>query len=194
MCKKVSFLIFLVLLVGLGVGSASAADPDLIGWWKFDEGAGTIAADSSGLGNDGKFGPEGAPKWVAGKFGGAIYLDGADDYINIDVIANDMPANNNITVSAWVMQTTPDAGNVIGGNESGGGHDFIFGVTAGGQLLIEADTVHNYGSGLNDGQWHMITYVRNGTTAYLYIDGVQVGTETPGGDPHREVQWSIGQE
>ena len=27
--------------------------PGLVGWWRFDEGAGTIAEDSSGYGNDG---------------------------------------------------------------------------------------------------------------------------------------------
>jgi hypothetical protein len=194
MSRKSLFLIFLVLLVGLAANSASAVDPDLIGWWKLDEGAGTICKDSSGLGNDGKFGTPGNPKWVAGKFGGGVYLDGNYSHINIDAVAKSMPTNNNITISAWINTTATVEGNVIGGNESGGGHDFIFGMSSTGQLLIEADSARYYGSGLNNGQWHMITYVRSGTTATLYIDGVQVGTETPSGDPHREVQWSIGQE
>ena len=167
MSRKAYFLVFLVLLVCLAVGSASGADPDLIGWWKFDDGSGTIATDSSGLGNDGKFGPEGTPKWVAGKFGGAIYLDGADDYINIDVIANDMPVNNNITVSAWILQTTADTGNVIGGNESAGGHDFIFGTDSSGALLIEADTAHTYGSGLANGQWHTLGPTSRGGVPHI---------------------------
>jgi len=46
----------------------------LIGHWKLDEGAGTIASDSSGLGNDGTLG--GNPQWVAGIMGGALDLDG----------------------------------------------------------------------------------------------------------------------
>jgi regulation of enolase protein 1 (concanavalin A-like superfamily) len=166
----------------------------LIGWWTFDEGTGTIVHDYSGNGNDGSFGPEGTPQWVAGKFGGAIQLDGSDDYVEINAIANDMPTDNNFTISAWIKQTTADEGNVIGANDSGGGHDFIFGTSSSGQLLIEADTVNNYGSGLNNGQWRMITYVRNGATATLYIDGVQVGTETPSGNPAGQTLWSIGQE
>jgi hypothetical protein len=182
-----------VLLVGLVLSGAARAETGLIGWWTFDEGSGTIAHDSSGLGNDGTFGPEGTPQWVAGIRGGAIQLGGSDDYININAVANDMPANNNFTISAWVKTTTGD-GNVIGSNDTGSGHDFIFGLAGNGQMLIEADSVRNYPPVLNDGQWHMITYVRNGTTATLYTDGVPVGTETPSGNPAGQARWSIGME
>ncbi|MHC4585677.1 MAG: hypothetical protein ACYS3N_14190, partial [Planctomycetota bacterium] len=37
------------------------ADPNLIGWWKFDEGSGSTGIDFSGYGNDAKFG--GNPEW-----------------------------------------------------------------------------------------------------------------------------------
>ena len=53
---------------------AQAQDPDLLAWWKFDDGMGTIAVDSSGNGNDGVFIQD--PYWVAGKFGGALHFDG----------------------------------------------------------------------------------------------------------------------
>jgi len=45
-------------------------DPALIGWWKFDEGAGGIAYDSSGYGNHGQLG--GDPEWVSGAIGGRV--------------------------------------------------------------------------------------------------------------------------
>ncbi len=193
MWRALVFRVACVLLVALGLSGTVRAETGLIGWWTFDEGSGTIAHDSSGLGNDGTFGPEGTPQWIAGLRGGAIHLGGSDDYININAVANDMPANNNFTISAWIRTTTGD-GNVIGSNDSGSNHDFIFGLASNGQMLIEADTVRNYPPVLNDGQWHMITYVRNGTTAYLYTDGVQVGTETPTGNPAGQARWSIGQE
>jgi len=193
MCKRTFLLVSFLLLLGVVLSSTASAADGLIGWWKFDEGAGTTAKDSSGLGNDGLFGPEGAPQWVAGIQGGGIYLDGSDDYININAVADDMPASNNFTISACVMTTTGD-GNVIGANDTGSGHDFIFGLASNGYLLIEADSSRNYPPALNDGQWHMITYVREGTTAYLYVDGVQVGTETPSGNPGGQARWSIGQE
>ncbi len=179
--------LFLVLLALLALSSAASAADGLIGWWKFDDGTGTTAKDSSGLGNDGTFGTEGTPTWVDGIKGGtdrAIYLDGSDDYVNIDKVAKSMPASNNFSISAWIKTTTGD-GNVIGSNDTGSGHDFVFGVASTGYLLIEADSVRNYPPVLNDDKWHMITYVRDGTTATLYTDGVQVGTETPSGDPAR---------
>jgi hypothetical protein len=35
------------------VWSFTTFDPNLVGWWEFNEGAGVIAVDSSGYGNDG---------------------------------------------------------------------------------------------------------------------------------------------
>ena len=83
MGKKAFCVVFLALLFCVALSSTASAVQGLIGWWKLDEGMGTLCADSSGLGNDGTFGPEGAPQWVAGKFGGGVYLDGNDDYIDI---------------------------------------------------------------------------------------------------------------
>ena len=35
---------------------------------------------------------------------------------------------------------------------------------------------HHQLADINNGNWHYITGVRNGTTGYLYIDGVLAGT------------------
>ena len=57
MCRKLLFLTVLALVLGIvSADVAHAAKPKLIGWWKFDEGTGMVAADSSGLGNDGTLG------------------------------------------------------------------------------------------------------------------------------------------
>ena len=170
---------------------AISCEAELIGWWTFDEGSGEIAFDSSDYGNDGIL--RGDPQWVDGIYGGAIDLDGNDDYIEINSIADDL-TDNNFTVSAWI-KTTAGEGNVIGANDSGTGHQFIFGVTGGGMLLVEADSrINSYPPVINDGQWHFIAYVRDGTNAYAYTDGELVGTETPDGNPAGQVRWSIGME
>ena len=41
-------------------------------------------------------------------------------------------------------------------------------------------TDNNSGNGWNDGSWHCLVGVINGTTRTLYIDGVQKGTDTDG--------------
>ena len=191
MCRKLCFFTsFVFVLVSVLTSTAKA---ELIGWWTFDEGSGNTAFDSSDKGNDGILGPEGDPQWVDGIIGGAIELDGNDDYIAIDSIADDL-ADNNFTVSAWI-KTTAGEGNVIGANDSGSGHQFIFGVTGSGTLLVEAhSSVNSYPPVINDGEWHFIAYIRDGTTAYAYTDGELVGTETPDGNPAGQVRWSIGQE
>ena len=56
------WLISFILVLAL-VGITNAADPDLAAYWKFDDGAGNVAVDSSGNGNDGVF--VGDPQWVA---------------------------------------------------------------------------------------------------------------------------------
>ena len=81
MCKKLIYLTSFVLMLGLILTrAADAADPSLVGWWRFDEGSGTIAYDSSGNGNDGTF--NGDPQWVVGYFGGALEFDGSDDWLD----------------------------------------------------------------------------------------------------------------
>lgn len=49
--------------------------------WKFDEGAGNVAADSSYTGNTGTL--TNGPTWVGGKTGYGINLDGIDDFVSI---------------------------------------------------------------------------------------------------------------
>ena len=189
MCRKLCF--FTSLIIALVLVLTSDAKAELIGWWTFDEGSGNTAFDLSGYGNDGIL--QGDPQWVDGIFGGAIDLDGDDDYIAIDSIADDL-TDNNFTVSSWI-KTTAGEGNVIGANDSGSGHQFIFGVTGSGTLLVEAHSnINSYPPVINDGEWHFIAYVRDGTTAYAYTDGELVGTETPSGDPAGQVRWSIGME
>ena len=63
--------------------SDSEIDPTTaVGVWLFNETAGDTASDSSGNGNDGTL--EGDPNWVPdGKFGNALELDGAGDYVSV---------------------------------------------------------------------------------------------------------------
>ena len=99
MYRKLIYLTCFVLVLGLVLTrAADAADPNLVGYWTFDEGSGTIASDYSGHGNDGTI--EGGPQWVAGKVGGALKFDGDDDQITLkDPLTVGSSSN---TVAAWV--------------------------------------------------------------------------------------------
>ena len=86
MCLRLVATTYLGLSLGLMLSGSAAAqdvvqDPSLLGWWKLDESFGIIAKDSSGNGNHGTL--VGDPSWTSGFAGGAVLLDGVDDFIEI---------------------------------------------------------------------------------------------------------------
>jgi len=86
MSTHLVYPIYFVLALGLALTStASAADPSLVGWWRLDDGSGDTALDSSDYGNHGTL--NGGPQWVAGKLGGALQLDGVDDFVPNELAA-----------------------------------------------------------------------------------------------------------
>ena len=69
MCRKMICLVSFVLVLALVL--TNFAQAELIGYWRFDESSGTIAADSAGGDNDGiLFGDQ--LEWATGRFGGAL--------------------------------------------------------------------------------------------------------------------------
>ncbi len=84
------------------VQADAAIDPEtVIGVWLFDEGNGDVAGDASGNGLDGAL--KGNPKWVDGKFGKALQLDGSGAHVEVPGHENPREA---ITVSIWVKSLT----------------------------------------------------------------------------------------
>ena len=117
MCKKSILLICSVLILSL-TGSASA---QLLAYYKLDETSGTVAADSSGKGNDGTI--DGTPNWVAGKLIGALEFDGS---LSITLPAAAMGLRSDTgSVAFWMNMAELTGGiNTIwwgGDNTTGGG-------------------------------------------------------------------------
>jgi hypothetical protein len=75
------------------------AEPNLVGWWKLDDGGGTAAKDSSHAfnGNVGEL--VGDPKWAKGRKGGALQLDG-NQYVSLGDILQG--SYKEITIACWV--------------------------------------------------------------------------------------------
>ncbi|MHC4594566.1 MAG: LamG-like jellyroll fold domain-containing protein [Planctomycetota bacterium] len=161
-------------------------DSRLIGHWKFD---GDLQ-DSSGRGNHGTAGASAA--FVAGKVGSnAVDLRGAD-YVVIDGVVDDITSTN-ITLSAWIRTTQEGEGNVFAANTASGGHPLMFGVQGGNPFVNDGGDTQ-FGPPVNDDLWHLITYVRDGNTGYVYADGVQQGTYSASFSLASVTRWSIGQE
>ena len=100
MYRKLIYLISFVLVLSVVLtNDAKAVDPDLVGWWRLDDGSGMTATDSSGNGNDGDL--QGNPQWVTGQLGQALQFNGVDEYV--DVPHTEMlTADNEVTVMAWI--------------------------------------------------------------------------------------------
>ena len=133
----------------------SSAAPSVVGLWRFNEGSGTTATDSSGLGNNGTLaGENGAmPVWVTGQtgFGGALWFtnDGTDHvYVNIPGAASLMigqTATNTWTITAWAYE------------DSNGTGDFV--ASYGRILVIDDGTAFQFESGAS-GDAEIYTWAR----------------------------------
>jgi len=143
----------------------------LVGYWKFDEGSGSIAYDSSGNNNNGTI--HGA-NWTTGKIGNALHFDGDNNYVDC---GNDTSLNitNAITIAMWIKTTQNDQGWMIAkyGFDNIGGYGLCI---HDGKLQFTTkvgDTWDDYQSdqSINDGVWHHVAGVFNGSTKVLYIDG-----------------------
>ena len=177
MFRKLLCIISFVAAIGIGLTiPAQAADPDLAAYWKFDDGSGTTAFDSSGNGNNGTF--NGNPQWVAGKFGGALQFDG-DDYLNCGN-GPSLQIQEQITIAFWfqvqAFQNTWEGFLAKGDNSyrasRGGGtgnatHMGISGTSTGGGNGWFNGTVIVTG-----GDWHHYAATYDGTEGRIYIDGV----------------------
>jgi hypothetical protein len=134
-------------------------DPNLVGWWKFDEVSGTDAADSSRHRRKGalKGGLSFDKDSVSGRIDKALKLDGNDDYIEITKYKG-ITGTRPRTVTAWI-KTTSSRGEIISWGTNEYGKMWIFGfirerigITPKGGYLYINDAIH-------DDKWHHIAAV-----------------------------------
>jgi regulation of enolase protein 1 (concanavalin A-like superfamily) len=157
---------------------APAADPNLAGWWTFDEGAGTRAVDWSGHGRHGQFNPAGSPTWVAGYDGAALSFDGAGsgDYVTVDSY-NGILGSNPFSIALWVKSTSADDETMVNWGASSAGQRIDFRLYQG-RLRVEHGNGNLQGdTPLNDGEWHHVACVVSQNASLqapdiaIYLDG-----------------------
>ena len=101
MSKKLVYLITLVMMLFSSLTpTLLAADDGLVGWWKLDDGSGTIAKDSTSAGNNGTL--NGNPQWVEGMLDGALQLDGTGDYVDLPIGEVIASLDSSCTFTWWV--------------------------------------------------------------------------------------------
>ena len=136
-------------------------DPNLAGWWKFDEVSGKTAADSSRHRRGGtlKGGLSFEKDSVSGRTGKALKLDGGDNYVEITKYKG-VSGTRPRTVAAWV-KTKTSKGEIMSWGADDYGKMWIFcfikgrnriGVTPDGGYLYINDATH-------DDKWHHVAAV-----------------------------------
>ena len=171
MCRNVTFLVFSVLVLSLA-GHASA---ELVGYWKFDEGTGMTAVDSSGYGNDGTL--KGPPEWAVGQLGEALDFDGSSDYVEVPHNPS-LSITEAITIAAWTYMSTGASGEMAIVSKGGwAANNLPY------ELTMEAGSIiywQFYDDAGRDtcspdsppvDEWHHITGTYDGTLFKCYIDG-----------------------
>jgi hypothetical protein len=154
------------------------SDPNLVAWWKLDEGSGNMVLDWSGHGNHGQL--QGGPQWVSGYDGIALELDGGDDFVNFSSPSDFSSGTSTRSMCGWGKTDTVAGGyrwiaaygspstsqaffiGMNGNSLIGGGY--------GGDDVVQTDFWET-------GVWHHICLTYDGTTARLYADGVMVASE-----------------
>ena len=154
-------------------------DPNLVGWWRFDESAGSTVIDSSGHKHDGTLagGLSFDKNSTAGKTGKALQFDGQKTWVEVKDyrgIAGTRPR----TVAAWIRSSAPQ-GEIVSWGTEDFGQMFIFGYIRGrmgvtphgGYLYMNPET--------HDDQWHHVAVVVRPVElpnlhddVKLYLDGV----------------------
>jgi len=160
--------------------------PGPVGYWKFDEGVGTTAFDSSGNNNHGVWQGTLGNQWTIGKIGTAGNFNGTDTYLTkTDQDTIDIKTGSS-TWSLWfktnqstrgIMYRKSDASNTngvlidIGGSVAGQVKCAIH--------FSPSITITSSTSTYNDNKWHHLTCSldRNNNTLKMYIDG-KIGATT----------------
>jgi hypothetical protein len=157
------------------LGAVPITDPDLLLYYDFETGEGSVAIDQSGHSNHGQF--MGTPEWTTGPFGGAlsIVLEDVDYIQTADSLG---VTSNNITVTGWVFhEESPAAWSGIlthrpsdNQNNLGLQHD-------GAQLryMWGPDLYWQFESGLMmpNGEWYFAALAVSPDQATLYLNGVE---------------------
>jgi hypothetical protein len=159
-----------------------------VGYWKFDEGYGTTAQDSSVNNNDLTLS---AAAWSnSGKFGkawdgnGTVYLDNGGDDADFDFAAAD-----GMSITGWfnhaAISSNPDY--ILTKSEAGTNGGYKVYMASDGDIVFEIDddatwdpddAVTTTAATYDDGNWHHFAAIKDGTTdMYLYIDGVLIDSE-----------------
>jgi hypothetical protein len=164
------------------------SDDDLLGYWQFEEGTGTVAYDSSGNGNTMTL--TGNVAWnSSGKIGVALDFDGSSGYtVYTSPGVTELIGTQDFTIETWFKPTvTPTSWTALINEGASGASGFglelqsanRFVASIGGAGGFNQHVYFTAPSSYMDGAWHHIALVYDrDDKVHGYFDGQEVGTGT----------------
>lgn len=172
-----SVSLILITLAYISICFAEIDFEDCVAMLYFDEGTGDIAKDASGKDNNGKI--HGGAKWVNGKFGKALDLDGSDDYVEITHDASLMVGEEH-TIALWFKLANVPAGGMGVVTKD----DWAPGFWWDGSIIRHH--THDPPASLHyidapwtpDTDWHHVAVTWDGEEFVVYLDADKIGSGT----------------
>lgn len=150
----------------------------LMAHWKLDEREGDVAYDSAGV-NDAVVVGDAAWALEDGRVGGALRLDGFNDYIEAPHVLN--PADGVFSLFAWVKGGAAEQVVLSQAN----GNDWLM-LDANGRLTTTLKSGSSRRAtdptsevAIADGAWHRIGLTWDGRHRVLYVDDIEAARDTP---------------
>ncbi|MHC4366786.1 MAG: LamG domain-containing protein [Planctomycetota bacterium] len=161
------------------------SDPNLVGWWKLDEGPGAVAViDSSGHGHHGNI--IGNSRSIDGYDGDALELTGG--YIQMKDYQGVL-GTRAFSVSMWVKTSVTSLQQLLWWGTQSGGQRAEFRIHSNGHIRMGAGNGQVEGfTDVTDGQWHHVaaTVIDNATNSStdvrVFVDGVDDTQESTDAD------------
>ncbi len=109
-------------------------DANLIAHWKFNDGSGTSAKDSSANTNTGTLMPNGSePIWYVGKWDKALKFDGENDYVDCGTdVGDSLDGASELTIEGWFKLDTVDSDDGLFSIRLSGDGDWFWNIRPGG--------------------------------------------------------------
>ncbi|MCP4450207.1 MAG: hypothetical protein GY809_02000 [Planctomycetes bacterium] len=172
MSRKIMYLLISLCLLCV---QAQAIPDGLVGYWSFDEGAGDIAFDGSGNGNDGVL--TGGPVWVEGILGGALDFSGSNSFVAAPTIPID---SRSFTVAMWINSSAVSGDQVVFGQHESGSQNLSlhYRITGSGvvRMGFYSNDLDSPSGVITEGTWTHLAFVYDFESGdrSIYADGVQI--------------------
>ncbi|MBI1908830.1 MAG: hypothetical protein HYS22_01485, partial [Deltaproteobacteria bacterium] len=168
------------------VGTGTILDNNLVSWWRFEEGSGSGARDSTGL-NTGLLS---GPQWVNGVKGQGLLFNGVSDYVALS--SNGFPTGASPrSIFLWFRWDDVIAGGVCNNyrNPFWYGSEVNDGMNRIDLSGCSTPTVRLVGinndttpvtTGMTQGVWNQLGYTYDGKMVRIYWNGVLISEEEKG--------------